>query len=110
MDVHLCDEKFNALRIIPHEPIRPDLPVRVTFRTSAGGKSLVAQYWNDSQKYLTIAVDLENPTHCQSKSIALTVGPKGVTEHGWAEGWPYKSGDTIRITHTDFERTDFVVP
>jgi len=110
VDIHLCDEQFNALRIIPHEPIRPELPVRVTYRPSAGGTSMVAQYRNDSAKYLSIAVDLENPTLHKSKTITLNIGPNGVIEDGWAQGWAYKSGDTIKINHADYERKDLVVP
>ena len=48
VDIHLCDEHLKTLRTIPFEPLKPDLPIRVTFRPSAGGGSLVAQYSNNS--------------------------------------------------------------
>ncbi|MCE9563351.1 MAG: hypothetical protein K8U57_15020 [Planctomycetes bacterium] len=110
VDIHQCDEQLNTLRVIPYEPLRPDLPVRVTLRPAANGKSLVAQYRNDSAKYLTVQVVLWNPTLGESKSGSLNIGPKGVTEHGWLEGWAYRSGETITISHADYETAELVVP
>ncbi|QDU18953.1 hypothetical protein [Urbifossiella limnaea] len=110
VDVHLCDEQMATLRVIPFEPVRPDLPVRVTLRRSAGGGSLVAQYRNESARTLSVAVTVRNPTTGASRSTAVVLAPRGVTEHGWAEGWPYRSGDTIAVAHADYETLEVAVP
>lgn len=110
VDVHLCDEKLATLTRVPFNPILPELPVRVTFRPSAGGGSLVAQYRNDSAKYLTLHLTLRNPTLAQTRTLPLNVGPNGVTEHGWAEGWFYRSGETITVRHAGYEPLELVVP
>jgi hypothetical protein len=110
VDVHLCDEQMTTLRVIPFEPIRPDLPVRVTVRPSAAGGSLVAQYRNDSGKHLALRVRLRNPTLNQSQEVVVNIPPYGVTEHGWAEGWSYRSGERVTVSHADYETADLVVP
>lgn len=110
VDIHLCDERLATLRVVPFEPVRPDLPVRVTVRPSVGGRSLVAQYRNDSAKYLVVVVALKNPTTGEARSLTLEIPPNGTTEHGWAEGWAYKSGETIAIAHADYETAELVVP
>lgn len=110
VDVHVCDDKFRTLRAVPFEPMRPDLPVRVTFRPSFGGGSLVARYRNDSDKYLGLTVRLGNATVGQSKSFTLTIPARGVTEHGWAEEWSYLSGETIVLSEAGHEPLEVVVP
>ena len=97
VDIHLCDEQMKTLRTIPHNPIKPELPVRVTFRPSIGGGSLVAQYRNTSSTYLTVVVTLRNATVADAQRVTLNIGPNQTTEHGWAEGWSYRTGETISI-------------
>jgi hypothetical protein len=110
VDVHLCDEQFKTLKVVPYEPIRPELPVRVTVRKSAAGGSLVAQYRNDSERHLAVKVALRNPTLGEAKTVVLEIRPRGMTEHGWAEGWRYVSGETVAISHADYEPKELVVP
>lgn len=106
----MCDEQLATLRVVPFEPLRPDLPIRLTFRPSAAGGSLVAQYRNDTVRHLTLAVSLGNPTTGASSRFNLTVVPGGVTEHGWAEGWSYRSGDMVDVAHADYEPQHLAVP
>ena len=110
VDVHLCDEKMKTLSVVKFEPIRPELPLKVTFRPSIGGGSLVAQYRNTSSKYLTVIVTLRNATVAESRIITLNIAANQMTEHGWTDGWEYKSGETIKITNADFESLELVVP
>lgn len=110
VDIHLCDERWNTLRTVPFEPLKPLLPLEVTFRSSIGGGSLVARYMNTSDKYLAVSVALRNPTLDQAKTVVLNIGPNRVTEHGWLQGWSYSSGETITITHADYEVMELRVP
>jgi hypothetical protein len=110
VDVHLCDGKFITLRVVDFEPIRPDLPVKVFFRSSVGGTSLVARYTNTSDKYLTIRVQLQNRTVGDYKEVTLNIAPNATTEHGWLQGWDYRSGERITIKNAEYETLDLVVP
>jgi hypothetical protein len=83
VDIHLCDEQLTTLRTIPYQPIKPNLQIEVTFRSSLGGGSLVAQYKNTSSAHLTVLVVLRNPTVGQEKTVSINLGPNRVTEHGW---------------------------
>jgi len=110
VDIHLCDEKLRSLRVIAFQPIKPELPIRVTVRPSIGGGSLVAQYRNNSNKFLTVRIKLRNATVNQTQDVTLNIGPNRVTEHGWAGGWSYRSGETIDISHSDYETLELRVP
>jgi hypothetical protein len=110
VDIHLCDEHLKTLRVVAFEPIRPELPIQVTFRPSIGGGSLVAQYRNLSGRYLTMMVTLRNATINQVHHVALDIKPNQTTEHRWAEGWSYRSGETIDISHADYETLELHVP
>ena len=74
------------------------------------GRQPGAQYRNTSSKYLTVSVELRNATLGQSKTVVLTIGPNKMVEHGWAEGWSYQSGETITISHADYEVQESRVP
>src|SRR5439155_571813 len=91
VDVHLCDELLDTRRVVPFEPIRPDLPVGVTFRPSVGGGSLVAQYRNTSGRHLEVVVTVRSPTLNQARTVTVAIRPGGLVEDGWAEGWRYIS-------------------
>ena len=93
-----------------YSPPKPALPIGVTFRPSVGGGSLVAQYRNRSDKYLSIAVTLRNATLDQRKDLTLNLAPGRVVEHGWAEGWTYMSGEVIWVYHADYEPLSVKVP
>jgi hypothetical protein len=110
VDMHLCDEHLKTLKVIPFQPLKPELPITVTFRRSIGRGSLVAQYYNPSGKYLTVSATLRNATLGQSREITLNIGPSRTVEHGWAEGWSYRSGETIDLYHADYESLHVVVP
>jgi hypothetical protein len=110
VDVHLCDGKFVTLRIVEFEPIRPDLPVKLSFRSSIGGTGLVARYTNNSDKYLTVRVQLQNRTVGDYKEVTLNIAPNATTEHGWAQGWDYRSGELVTIRNAGYETLELVVP
>jgi hypothetical protein len=42
--------------------------------------------------------------------ITLNIPPFGTKEDGWLEGWSYRSGETIDISHADYEPRHVVVP
>jgi hypothetical protein len=110
VDIHLCDERLATLRTVPYEPIKPNLPIEVSFRSSIGGGSLVAQYKNTSSSHLTVLVALRNPTVGHEMTVTLSLGPNRVAEHGWVQGWSYMSGETISVTHADYEAMEVRVP
>jgi len=110
VDIHLCDRSFNTLKVIPFQPVKPELPIEVTFRPSIGRGSLVAQYRNRSDKYLALSVKITNTTVGQSNRITVSLGPNQMYEHGWVEGWSYASGEKIEISHADYEPMELRVP
>jgi hypothetical protein len=79
-------------------------------RPSVGGSSLVAQYRNTSDKYLTVRVQLRNRTVGDYKEVKLSIAPNATTEHGWLQGWEYRSGERITIVNAEYETLELAVP
>lgn len=110
VDIELCDESLKTLRVVQCQPLCPDLPIEVTFRPSVGGGSLVARYQNTSTKYLSVVLNLTNTTYRETKEWKLELGPGQTVEHGWLEGWSYRSGERIQLSHAGYEPWVVTVP
>ena len=82
---------------------KPQMPVRVTFRQAALGQDYVARFHNDSQRALALHVILENEAYRQKLETPLQIAPGGQAEIGWLEGWRFLSGETIKISHEDYQ-------
>jgi len=89
---------------------RPALPIAVTYRPSFDGTSLVAQFHNTSVKYLDVAGTFESGGKHQTRSVTLNIGPYQTRELGWAEGWAFMSGETIRLQRDGYRSVVFRVP
>ncbi len=86
------------------------MPISVTFRGAALDTSLVAQLRNNSGSTMKVLVQVESRTTGQSKQAELVVGSTEMTEVGWAEGWRFVSGETLRIHHADYKDLVVTVP
>lgn len=89
---------------------KPELPVAVSFRNAVLDKSLVAQFHNNSDTTMKVVVEMSSRTTDQSKKAELVIGGKAMTEVGWAEGWRFVSGESIRIHHSDYRDVKIKVP
>ena len=88
-----------------------DVPVKVEFREARFDKSLVAKFWNSTKdKYLVVIVTFRNETLNQTKKGSLELAPNETKEIGWAEGWKFVSGETIKIEHADYSTIKIKVP
>lgn len=89
---------------------KPHVPVRVSFRRSLLGRGLVGIFENTSDKYLSVIIELTNPTLKRTKRITLNLNPGVKQEIGHGEGWPFASGDVISLYHNDYDTNKKVVP
>ncbi len=89
---------------------KPAMPVSVSFRKAALDNSLVAQIHNNSDASMKIVVEVSSRTTGETKKAELVVGGKEMTEVGWAEGWRFVSGESIRIHHADYGDLKITVP
>ena len=78
------------------------LPVKVSYRDALLGPGYVAQFRNESPRYLAVVVSVKNPTTGQTVNSRLDLPPEQLVEIGHAEGWTFVSGDTITLEHTDY--------
>lgn len=92
------------------KPQKPPLPVSVTHRESMVGEGYVAQFENQSDKFLTIAVELRNETIGKKRSGHLELRGNHTTEIGWLQGWKFASGDTIAVSHADYKGATYRIP
>jgi hypothetical protein len=81
---------------------KPAMPITVSFRTALLNNSLVAQFHNNSNRYLTLVVVLENKTLNQREERQIDLGPLETKEIGWAEGWKVMSGEYITVLQDDY--------
>lgn len=89
---------------------KPAMPVGVTFRESAVGQAYVAQFQNLTNKYLAVRVKFKNKTLNHEKEGYIELSPYGKREIGWAEGWKFFSGETIHLSHEDYESVSYRIP
>lgn len=80
----------------------PFVPVVISMRESAWGNGMVAIFSNQTPNRLTISVTVRNDKLNQSKSVSINLDPNGNAEFGWLEGWSFKSGETIIVSHPSY--------
>lgn len=83
-------------------PPKPEVPVVISSRSAVLGNGEVAIFSNQTGNRLTITVKIEDKTGSNRKTGTLDLDPNGKAEIGWMEGWRFKSGDTIEISHPDY--------
>lgn len=94
----------------PPSSLKPPLPVVVSFRSSLLGKGIVAVLENTSERYLTVVMNVRNPTLANLRRFTLELAPKSEKDFGHLEGWQFSSGDELMIFHNDFNAQRVVVP
>lgn len=89
---------------------KPNMPVKVVSRDSLMGESLVAQFHNESPNKIVIHIVLEDKNKANKHSGQLVLEGNSMKEIGWVEGWKFESGDTIKITHSDYKPIKYYIP
>ena len=89
---------------------KPAIPVTVHFRSSFLGRGIVAVLENNSDRYLTVVMNVRNPTLAQLRRFTLEIPPHGSEDFGHLEGWQFASGDELVMFHNDFNALRVVVP
>lgn len=89
---------------------KPALPVTIGFRTSLLGKGIVAVLENTSERYLTVVMNVRNPTLANLRRFTLELAPKSSEDFGHLEGWQFASGDELMLFHNDFTALRQLVP
>lgn len=89
---------------------KQDLPVSVSFRKAAVGSSIVAQIHNNSDATIKVLVEARSPTTGEAKKAEFVIGAKKMREFGWAQGWQFVSGESLRIHEADYADLTVKVP
>ena len=91
-------------------PWTPSLPFSCAFRPAHFGHALVAQIHNNSNTVHKVLISIESPTTQQMLRKLEILGPGGVAEIGWLEGWSFVSGEKLRVHEAGFRDLDVSVP
>lgn len=102
--------EYKVEEFQPPSSLKPPLPVVVSFRSSLLGKGIVAVLENTSERYLTVVMNVRNPTLVNLRRFTLELAPKSQEDFGHLEGWQFSSGDELVIFHNDFNALRLVVP
>ncbi len=100
---------------------KPAMPVTVTFERgfAVQGKNLVdaafvAKLANTSGRYLAVRAVAENKTLQESTTRTIELPPESnatsPVEFGWQQGWKFASGETLTLTHEDYQALTVTVP
>jgi len=100
---------------------KPAMPVTVTFERAIAvqGRSvldgaLAAKIANTSGRYLALRVVAENKTLQQATTQTIELPPErnatNPVEFGWQQGWRFASGETLTLTHEDYQSLRVTVP
>jgi len=89
---------------------KPALPMVVHFRSSFLGKGIVAVLENTSERYLTVVMNVRNPTLANLRRFTVELAPHSSEDFGHLEGWQFASGDELSLFHNDFNALRVVVP
>ena len=83
---------------------KPALPISVSYRKSLLGKGYVAIVENKSKDQLQLDFDLRSSAQNDPKKQAvISIEAAKKIEIGWLEGWKFELGDTISVSHKDYQ-------
>jgi hypothetical protein len=88
----------------------PPMPVEVQYRKALLGPGLVLAVKNNSARQLSIVAMLNNPSLHQDRTFRMDIAAHGTTELGSRDGWTLASGDTIKLTHADYQPWQGSIP
>lgn len=82
---------------------KPELPIEMNYRGALMGIGLVVSFKNASDRHLAVVATFYNPTLKKEESYRLDLAPQITQEVGYAEGWAFASGDSVKIIHNEYK-------
>jgi hypothetical protein len=92
------------------EATRPELPVRVTFRSAWMGQGLVATIRNAADRPLNVIAEFRDPAANTTREFSLALDPKGSADIGRAEGWIVASGQSLTVVASGYRSITAFAP
>jgi|TARA_B110000503_G_scaffold119654_1_gene181618 hypothetical protein len=89
---------------------KPELPITLKYRDSVFGKGYVAQFHNTSERHLKIKVTISSETTGEEKEGILDIAPTSIKEIGWAEGWQFSSGESVKVFNAAYKQAEYSIP
>jgi hypothetical protein len=80
---------------------KPPLAVVVSDRESVVGDGKVLVFHNQTGNQITVSMHVERDGKTAGR-WAVPVPPNGSSEFGWAQGWPFKRGDKVTLSHAQY--------
>lgn len=92
--------------------LKPELPVKLTYRPSLVGEGVVLQLHNESPDRLVLELSFEGigADSDESGRKTVSVGPNALVEIGWMEGVLLQPGATIVARHEKYKPSRLVLP
>lgn len=100
----------RAVDPVLHDEGKAELPINLSFRRSFWGKGLVAVIENTSDQYLTLVLNVRNPTLSTAKRFQIQLKGRDDLHFGHDDGWEFASGDEVNIFHNSYKTLKTRVP
>jgi hypothetical protein len=84
------------------QEVRPDLPIRISFRKSLLGSGLVAVILNVSNREIECALDVDSAATGAHFHRALVLDPNRPQEIGGNQGWEFAAGQQVRLSNPQY--------
>jgi len=80
-----------------HEVATHTLPVTVKERPALVGSTLVAEFFNNSDRALPVKITFHSPTFGRTRIYDVILEPGRVKQIGHTDGWAGAKGDSIKV-------------
>jgi len=94
----------------PLAPPKPELPFSVKSRPALLGQGLVVIITNNSPaSEIPVLVTITSAKTNATTSKQMVFNPKQSIEIGYAQGWPFSPGDTLKFFNKDYREEGFTI-
>lgn len=100
-ELMMAQAKLEAAKEVIQK--KPEMPIELTKRDAVLGEGGVVQFKNIFSRNLTVIVKCNRPGLGDQKTFQVDLVPNQPKEIGHMEGWAFKEGDFVTLSHDNFE-------
>jgi len=104
------EQQLAARQVELDSALMAKLPVDVIFRVADSGSGFVAHFQNHAASAMKLSVNPRRPSSGEYARLELSIPALAAGDVGDAQGWAFRSGDTLSVSAGDFRPLSLQVP